>query len=327
MSKHRLVRLLLPVALVALLIAADPALQPAEAVDLQAAWDDLAELKRSTKSKASNDDLDQYLDAVFNAYKGLDAPPAPPEDAAEEEKKKYASDLAKFEKEQEKFRSAAEKLFLKVLVLVKVKNETNLRDDMNTKAARILGDLGPMLDEKGRKSLSKKIMQAIEKKLTKVKTHTVSTDHLDAAFQALGKLNDFGSIEWIIKNYTHTKDNEKEYLVAAHKAIVLFKNVPGKLRYAVVEQFVKTYAGVESQAEKSSNDPKDQAKKRFWDDIKTGVIPVVQYFTKDSEGNPASDPEGQALAKMAEFQAWMREHKSIRKSPWTDPKPTKGKKK
>ena len=105
----------------------------------------------------------------------------------------------------------------------------------------------------------------------------------------------------------------------------LFKNVPGKLRYEVVEQFVKVYAGVESQAEKSSSDPKDQAKKRFWDDVKIGVIAVVQYYSKDHEGNPAMNDENQALAKMSEFQQWMRDHKSIRKAPWVDPKPIKNK--
>ncbi len=320
MIPHRFFRALLPVALLALLFAADATLQTASAVDLQAAWDDLAQLKSATKSKANNEDLDQYLDAVFAAYKKLDGPEAPAADAGEEEKKAHAAAMAKFKKEEEKYRGAAEKLILKILTLTKVKSETNIRDDMNTKAARILGEMGPFLDSKGRKGLSKKIAKAIEKDLTKVKTHTVSTDHLEATFEALGKLNDPTTLAWMLKNYSHTKDNEKMFLVAAHKALVLFKDVPGKVRYEVCATFTKSYAGVEAQAEQSSNDPKLQAKKRFWDDIKTATIPVVQYYSKGADGNPAADAEGNALAKMQDFQAWMRDHKSMKRAPWVDPK-------
>lgn len=323
MIPHRFFRVLLPIALLALLCAADATLQTASAVDLQAAWDDLAQLKSATKSRANNEDLDQYLDAVFAAFKKLDAPEALPADANDEQKKEHAKLLANFKKDQEKYRGAAEKLIIKILTLTKVKNETNIRDDMNTKAARILGEMGPFLDAKGRKVLSKKIVQAVEKKLTKVKTHTVSTDHLEATFEALGKLNDPATLMWMLKNYSHTKDNEKMFLVAAHKALVLFKDVPGKLRYEVCATFTKSYAGVEAQAEQSSNDAKLQAKKRFWDDIKTSTIPVVQYFSKGADGNPAADAEGNALAKMQEFQSWMRDHKSMKRAPWVDPKPKK----
>jgi len=80
----------------------------------------------------------------------------PHKDASEEEKAQFEKDqaahakaMANFKKEQDKYRAAAEKLFLKILTLVKVRNETNTRDDMCTKAARILGNLGPFLDAKG----------------------------------------------------------------------------------------------------------------------------------------------------------------------------------
>ena len=318
MTDRRLFRIVFPAALLAFLMVAGPSLRKAEAVELAAAWADLEELKRSTKSKASNDDIDQYLDAVFNAFKGLDGPTPPADDASDEEKEKYKKDLATFEDQQRKFRDEAEKVILKIHTLVKVKNDVNLRDDMNTKAARILGQLGEFMDEKGRKELSKKLMQAIEKRMTKVKTHRINTDHLDATFEALGKLDDHDTIDWLLKNYTHTNENEKEYLIAAHKAFLLFQQVEGKVRYNVVETFVKVYAGVEAQAEQSSSDPKLQAKKRFWDDIKTGVIPVVQQYSKDADGNPAAGEDGQALAKMAEFQNWIRDHKSLRKAPWVE---------
>ncbi len=289
--------------------------QTAEAVDLEAARADLEQLKKSTKPRATNEDLLQYLDAVFSAYKDLDEPPKPADDASDEDKKNYKTAKSKFDKECQKFRNDARKLILKIMTLYKVKSETNIRDDVNTRAAKILGEMAPLLDDKGRKDLSKKIMQAIEKKMTKVKTHDVNTEHLEAAFEALAKLNHMSSLQWMTKNYTHSNEVQKDYLVAAHKAMVNYKNVPGKYRYEVVAEMVKTYTGVELQAEQTSNDPKVQQKKRFWDEIKTYTIPAVQYFA----GAPQDD-QGQALAEMKQFEKWLRKNKNPKKAPWVDQK-------
>ena len=122
----------------------------------------------------------------------------------------------------------------------------------------------------------------------------------------------------MLKNHCHANEVKKYYIIAAHQAMVLYKDIPGKLRYEVCAQFVKVYGSVESQAEQSSNDPAVLAKKRFWDDIKTYTIPVVQHFA----GKP-TDADGNALATMADFTAFMREHKNARKAPWADPKPAK----
>ncbi len=310
-----LLPLALAVALVGgLLLSAPPAL----AVDMAGAESDLDQLKKATKPRATNEDLLQYLDAVFTNYKDLKGPEKPADDASEEEKKAYEKEKAKFDKSLEKYRGNAEKLILKIMTLVKVKNETNIRDDVNIRAANILGDMAPLLDEKGRKSLSKKIMQAIDKRLTKVKTHDVNSDLLAAAFGALGKLNHETSLDWMLKNHCHANEVKKQYIIAAHKAMVLFKDVPGKVRYEVCDEFVKVYGSVEAQAEKSSTDAKDLAKKRFWDDIKTYTIPVVQHFA----GKP-TDPDGNALATMADFFQFMRDNKNARKGPWADPKVAK----
>lgn len=305
--------LLLPLALVALLSGFGLGLDRAEAVDMESANADLDQLKKSMKPRATNDDLDQYLDAVFTAYKTPDEPEKPADDASDEEKKAYAAAKAKNDKLVAKYRASAQKQILKVLTLVKIKNETNLRGDVNTKAATILGEMGPFLDAKGRKDLSKKIMQAIEKKMTKVKGYDINTDTLDATFAALGKLNDPGSLAWMAKNYTHANDNRKEYLIAAHKAMVLFTSVPGKLRQEVCAAMVKTYAGVESQAQQVSADPKITAKKDFWDAIKTYSIPVLQYFASQPE-----DEEGVPMAEVKQFQQFMRDHRSLKKEPWAD---------
>lgn len=310
---RRLVSLALPLLVVLALFAGVVAPRSAEAVDLEAAKADLEQLKKSTKSRSTNEDLLQYLDAVFAAYKELDEPPKPGEDASEDDQKAYKTAMGKFEKERTKFRSDAQKLILKIMTLYKVKAETNIRDDVNTRAAKILGDMAPLLSAKGRKDLSKKIMQAIDKKMTKVKTHQVNTEHLEAAFEALARLNDMSALQWMTKNYTHGNEVQKEYLVAAHKAMVGFKSVPGKYRYEVVAQMVKMYTGTELQAEQTSNDPKVQQKKRFWDEIKTYTIPAVQYFA----GQP-QDAEGQALAEMKQFQDWLRKNKNPKKGPWAD---------
>ena len=71
----------------ALLLCFGPLARTAEAVEFVGAWQDLDQLKRSTKSRSTNEDLLQYLDAVFTNYKELKGPPKPADDASEEEKK------------------------------------------------------------------------------------------------------------------------------------------------------------------------------------------------------------------------------------------------
>ena len=158
-------------------------------------------------------------------------------------------------------------------------------------------------------------LAAIDKRLTKVKTHDVNSEHLAAAFASLGKLNDEKALVWMLDKHCHANEVKKQYIIAAHKAMIIFTAMPGKLRHEVVSQFVKVYGGVELQAERSSTDPKDLAKKRFWDDIKTDTIPVAQYYA----GKP-TDADGNALASMADFTAFMRKHKNMRKAPWADAK-------
>jgi len=293
------------------------------AVDLESAQADLDMLKKSKKSRAINDDLFQYLDQVFAAYEKPDRPEKPADDAYDEEKKAYATAKANSDKKIAQYRKSAQKVILSIVTLFKVVRETNTRDDVNTRAAVLLGDMAglknadgtPVLDKKARKDLSKKIMQAVDKKLTKVKSHDVNPDTLDAALAALGKLNDPSSLAWMLKNYTHANDNKKEYLIAAHKAMVLFTDVPGKLRQDICATMVKSYAGVESQAKQVSSDPKITAKKDFWDAIKTYTIPVMQYYA----GKP-EDEEGVPMAEMSQFQTFMRSHRSPKKAPWVDEK-------
>lgn len=318
MFAHRLLRPTLFLCLAAALLLAGPLTRTAQAVDLKSAWSDLEQLKKSTKSaKSTNEDLLQYLDAAFNGFKSPDEPPKPADDASDEEKAAYEKAKANFDKDLEKYRKASEKAVLKLLTLVKVQSNTNsnIRDDVNIRAAGVLGDMSEFLDEKGRKDLTKKVIKAIESKLVKVKTHDVNTELLEAAFAALGKLNHEDGVKWMLKEWSHANEVQKAYLIAGHKALVLFKDVPGKLRYEICDRFTTVYASVESQAEQSSTDAKILAKKRFWDDIKTHTIPVLQHFA----GKP-TNADGVALSTMQEFQGYMRDHKNAKRAPWVDEK-------
>ena len=293
------------------------------AVGYEDAVKDLNELKGLIKSKKSkNDEIVTYLDLLGKAYVNLKKPATIEDDADEEAKKAFKSAMASFEKNAGKFRSDAEKLLTKSLKLVKTKGSINERNDVNIKAAQVLGSLAPALEEKGRKSLSKSIRAIVEKNFQKAK-HDMDTDLLNATFGALGELKDIDSLDWMAENFTHSNEVEKEFLIAAQSAMRKFaaNEVPGKVRYAICKQMITTYAGVEAQAEQNSSDQKVQAKKRFWDDIKTYTIPAVQHFTN----NPV-DEEDEPIATMAGFQKWWRKHKRPGDVVWKGDKKKKKKK-
>lgn len=304
--------------------AAAPATQPT--VALSEAAMDLERLEAALKNKKSiNDEINQYLDLVAGHFARIAPPEAPAAlaaDADEETKATHAAAVAEHDKAVQKFdrdlaayRDRVVKAIFRAFKTTDVKKETNLRDEVNRKAAQSLGALTaawPGEDGlKQREDVSRDLRKSIDE-LHKAKWN-LSTDVLGEAFGAVGSLNTPQGLAWMMKEYTHAKNNEVIWLVAAHKAMVKFTEVEGSVRYELVELFVRTYAGVESAAEKSSSDPKDQSKKRFWDDIKTATIPVVQYFS----GNPTNE-ENVALATMREFEDWFRDHKNPRKAPWTD---------
>ena len=302
----------------AICLAVSPALAADEPEKQQAAWADLEQLTKDIKSKKSiNEDLLQYLDAVGTHYKTTagTAPPKPADDAAEEDKAAYAKAKTAFEKFQKEYRKKSLKQIIKAMGLVKLdRSERNIRDDVNVKSVQVLATFKEVLDEDGREKLSKRLIKELERIKKKAK-HEVNPDFIEAAMTTLGQLGDLGTLGWMTEEFIHAKDNEADWLVGAHKAMILFKDVPGKMRYTICDEMIKLYAGVESQAERSSTDAKDIAKKRFWDKIKTDTVPVVQYYA----GEPKNE-DGAALAKMAEFQTWFREHKNARKAPWVDDK-------
>ena len=321
--------LLTLLALIAVLAFGPAAAQADEAVPvpLETAQAELDILAAKLKSKRSiNEEITAALDAVSNAYHNLEQPAKPelqevPEGASEEEQEaieKANEDLQddhekamkKFERDHEKFRKDAEKLFLKALKLMKIhrQSERNIRDDVNIKAAQVLG-------KTGNPKVAQKIQQTLEKSIFKAK-YEVPMQLLEESFGALGTIGDEESLEWMVKEFTHAKKSPRalvDQLIAAHKAMIMYdrEKVDGGLRYKLVQEMVKTYSGIESQASQSSTDKNIQAAKVFWDRIKNDAIKAVQYFSFD----PRNEDE-EVLATMAEFQDWFRDHKNPRRAPW-----------
>lgn len=304
--------------------AADP---PVEPVPLETALVELGVLQSKMKSSRSiNEEIIEALEAVSNAYHHLESPTKPelkeiPEDASEEERealedenekleKAYQKELAKFDRGSAKFRKDAEKLFIKALRLQKHhrNSNTNTRDDVNIKAAQVLG-------ETGNPDLAIGIQNVLEKTIFKAK-YDVSTLFLDEVFAAIGKLGNLKSLEWMAKEFTHSNKSPRsvvDQLMSAHRAMVLFdrEEVPGRLCHEIVGNCVKTYAGVEAQAQQSSTDKNVQAAKVFWDRIKNGAIKLTQYYSFEPRNE-----DDVVLATMGEFQVWFRKHKNPKRPPW-----------
>jgi hypothetical protein len=206
---------------------------------------------------------------------------------------------------------------LRALVLFRAERaapEKNLCRDTNVLAAQKLGGLAGTLGAKDRKALSTSIRERVEHVIRdKWDPESWYQPHLDATFEALAALDDKGTLKWMLESYHHTLTREVAFLIAAHQAMVKFRDVPGPLRYEICDTMITAYAGVEAVAMKNSNVPQDQAKKLFWDQVRTHTIPVVQTFAR----RPLNE-RGEALSTMREFQAWWREHKDKRKAPWRD---------
>jgi hypothetical protein len=295
-----------------------------KAVDGITAMNDLTSLEGFIKKKKStDDDINGFLNSVSDAFNNIVAPEKPADDASEEEKKIYATAVKRHESLQAEFNKKAEKAILKCFDLVKLSRdkETNLRADVNRQAAVVISNLSPRMTEDQRDSFSTKLMKSLDG-LAKAK-YTVNADALEAGFAALGKMRMEKSLEWMAENFIHTKNQSKEIdrLIAAHKAMVMFPHAetPGKLRYEIVKEMIKTYSGTETQAEQTTNDKNVQAAKAFWDRVRVDAIKVMQHFA----GETAQTAEGQVFNRVNDFEAWFREHKSVKKAPWKDEKKDK----
>ena len=328
--------LILPLSLALGLLAAGVFAPSARAADeLEAAEAALDRLEGVMKKrKTINETLIAGLDEVMEYYNQLQPPVKPeplpiPDEATDEEKKEiekqnddalddWEDAVKKWDREVGKFKKDVRDALIDAFKLVKPSRQTHIneREDVNIKAVELIATMSGE-NEEIREDMSDDLIKAMEGVLFKAKDYDPTELLYEKAFAALGALNDMDALEWIIEEFTHTRSSpQKEVmkLSAAHKAMVLFKNVPGKTRYELVDEMIKNYAGVESQAEQSSADPKVQEKKRFWDRIKMDVIAAVQYYAAEPR-----DAEGQVIARMDGFQDWFRDNDNARRAPWTDP--------
>ena len=203
-----------------------------------------------------------------------DEPPKDPGAEASEEDKKafqtaqkdYDAKLKAWQDKVKAWQDAALDQLFKALKVVEynAKQKENSRTDVNLKAAQAIGeilgspDLAKNRDakevEKLRSERAKQLMDVISSdfgKQTGNKEYQIAVGVLEATFAALGKTNEPKALDWLLKEYTHTRNGqfEEERLVAAHKAMVMFTTpavVPGKKRHEIVSVMYTNYSAVEA---------------------------------------------------------------------------------
>ena len=356
--RHRSRQLLVAALLTGLCaFASRPALAvDAVTVPLETGLSDLQTLLTQLKErkKPNVEDINGSLDALAKAFFHIAPPelpaPTPVADTATDEEKKAAAAQQKvFEEAQRKHLEAVLKFqtdaldgFLKALtsVVVSPKQKTdNARNEVNLKAATVLGDILSSPDlaknrdakqlDKLRGDMSKELQAVIEQHQAKEAQaeRLPSAAVTEATFAALARTNEQKVLQWLHDNFTHTNNApfEVERLVAAHKAMKLFTNVPGKMRHMVAGTLIRVYSGIEGSAKQvNSSDPKTrtqaQAAKAFWDKVKPGVIEAVNYFATAHGGGAPTNAEGQGFTTMDEYMNWWRDHDKVNREPWLDPK-------
>ena len=276
--------------------------------------------------RAVNDELLGGLEAVQSALENLIPPPAhviePIPDGATEEarsaiegendrsEREWRKALRAYDRAVERLRDDTEDVLLRALREVKLEDGRNARERVNIAAARMLGawpDGG----------IARRFQRVIERYLLDAK-HEVSPLLLEEALSGLARLGEADSLEWLIDEFSHTRSTPEEYvhqLVAAHQAMLAFpyERVPGALRHEIVEQMIRSYGPVESQAHQSSADPALVRARLFWARISHGVLEVLQRYA----GEP-KDARGAQFGRVATFDEWFREHKSPRDDVWND---------
>jgi hypothetical protein len=330
-------------------LAPAPAHAAGEQYALDEAKNDVVELTTQLKDKKKgNEDLNGTLVAIaakFFSIKGPGDPAAPtdPNDpaAVAAAQKKHDDEVKKHREAVKAFQADALKEIFRALKLVTYdpRNKENLRNDVNLKAAQVLGDLladprlGDVRDakevEKLREGWAKDIQALLAGDFEEPRQeYSIPVGVLEATFAILGKLNEHSTLLWLLDNYSHT-DNapaKVERLRAAHKAMVLFKDVKGKTRHAIVEKFVTIYTSREASANNNASQGSDAkarsaaaAAKKFWDDVKTDAIAVVNYYAA-AGGQAPVNGDGQALTSMKELNDWFNDHSKVNKAPWLDEK-------
>jgi len=268
-----------------------------EPILLRDAHDELVRLTALLKkSKSETADILASLDAVAKAIIGL----APNDEAG----------AATFDKDRDAYMKPAEKLLIDALVLVKIRPNTtaNERDDVNVKAAQILGNCRP--------DVSEDIKNALEQRVFKAKGYTPPTLLYDEAFRAIGLLGHKKGGEYLQEwiRYDNTA-NVPERIKSAFEAMAIFKNFKGLERHDMVEKICRKMLGVEHAAEVNKT-KEDKAQKQVWDKIKPAVIKALQVLAKEPK-----DKNNNLLGSVKAFDEWYRLNDKPKNPAWVDPKP------
>jgi hypothetical protein len=339
--------------LAVLALAAPRAAIAADAVPLEQFVNDVKLLGEQVRDKKiGNEDLIGTLDALAKTFFNIAPPVAPPPAAdpndpakvaqAAAAQKKFDEDVKKFPQTVRDHQDQALDAMMKALrvVVYNPRTKDNLRNDVNLKAAQVLGDLLSHADlaknrtedelKKLKQSRSGDLMNVLAGDFTKPKQdYLVPVAVLETTFAALARMNQEKALEWMIEEYIHTRNapEETERLVAAHKAMKLFTAMPGKLRHALVDKMITLYAGAEAQANNAASSgatPQQKsaaaAAKAFWDKIKNDAIAAANYFATGADNAVPQNAEGQALTTMKELKEWFETHSRLNKAPWVDPK-------
>ena len=288
-----------------LILAATVPARSAQAAEQKQAAEDVTPAEADARLELLTKQLRSSKSTVIDLTAALD-------DVAEA----YAT-AGKDAKARDAWRKRADQQLVKALARWKSPRgkdaEGNLHQDVAIRAAKVLGDVAKHLDPKAQASLSARVRGYVDgRSFDRALKLGISQDQLDATFAAVGRIGAPDALPWYEKHFMRTDLRQLPVLLAAHKSLVLFQAVPGKLRHMMVDQLITNYASVETQAEQG-NTVAERAAKRFWDELKLYTIPALQHFA----GKPTKE-NGEALATVAAFRAWFREHKKVNRAPWVD---------
>jgi hypothetical protein len=284
--------------------AGDPAAPPPkkpEPVLKAKAEEELKLLESHLKQKKgdNNSDILASLDSVANAYHNY----APNDEAGQ----------ATLEEDKAKYQKEVEKVFLDAYKLKRInpKAKANERDDVNIKAVQLIATFRPDVTDNLIKILTEVIFKVKED------DYKVPQTLIDESFKAVGMLGDKkAGMPWLMTwiKYDNTA-GMPERIKAAYDAMVLMKvlEVPGKVRFQIVKDTLKTFPGVEQSAQQ--NQTKEQrSQKEVWDKIKGSVIKALQYYSQEPK-----NAKGQLFSTVKEFNEWFRDHDGSDPL-WKDPK-------
>ncbi|MCZ6574407.1 MAG: hypothetical protein O7C98_14715 [Planctomycetota bacterium] len=292
-------------------------------------------LAQALKSKKTpNEDILAALDAAHVAYGKVVPDPAPSkEDGSAHTERELAAHTKKFTAAEKKWRKAVERSYLKALTLKRLsraKEPVNERLEVNLKAARALGDTYP--------KISRRIMDAFDKRLFPVKDYTIDARLYEAGFETLAKLNWRGSVAWLRDEVliADRRPDRKNRTVAALNAMNRFPPQRAKVRNETVKRLIRMFEFVERQADfggfgdtqgRTGRKHINRAWIPYWKELKPLVIATLRHFATDPVTNeaPVDYKRKKKLVHVADYARWYGRNKRVGYSPWIDP-PRKKKK-